>query len=619
MSSVVRKRLTARKRLLPVGTALLVAMLGLPPNVQAKVPQSLRVSMTTDKARYAPGESVQLQVSIMNPSNQTVTGNVYLVIHHLNQQIAVLPGQSVSLAAKSTRLVTVSWHPPTSDYQGYLVQGMVQSGKMATAATFETAIDVSSNWTRFPRYGFVSEYPKMSKSQMTQELDELNNYHIDGLQFYDWQWKHDVPLAGTVAKPAAAWHDIAGRTNYRQTVSGLIQTGHKLGMESFNYNLLYGAWAGYQTDGSGVKPAWGLYSDNGGNLQVSFGMPGGWSTSAIDVFNPANLGWRQYILRQETKVFQAYAFDGWQVDQLGDQGLVFDAKGKPVDVEASFAPFLNDAVNTLHKQVIFNDVGGYGLSSVVADSKESVAYIECWPGAGQVTLGDLQNTINAAGILSQGKKSTVLAAYLDSDYANGFSSQNPGYFNEPGVLLADATIFASGGDHIELGDNLQMLNAPYFPNHNLIMNSGLKAHLLSDYNFMVAYENLLRGGLKNTTNTTLLKGHKTSTDGSTQTVWTFSKTNRRFDVLQLINLIGENDNFWQDSSATQPAPKTLRNMSVKYYVGKDKVKRVFVASPDASNGATQVLRFSAGHDRRGNYVQFTLPSLEYWDMVYMQK
>ena len=607
---------TSRKRLLIAAVAMSGSTITLVPNVHATTTQWMTASATTDKARYTPGEPVKLRVLVMNPSQTSVTGNVYVTASHLNHQIESLPPQPINVGAKQTRMVTITWNPPNTDYEGYLVRGFIESGK-TKRASFETAVDVSSTWDRFPRYGFVSDYPKMTRAQMRQELEALNAYHIDGLQFYDWQWKHDVPLKGTVAHPAASWHDIAGRTNYRQTVLGLIQEGHRLHMESFNYNLLYGAWAGYQKDG--VKASWGLYSDNGGNLQVSVGMPGGWSTNAIDVFNPANPGWRNYILKQEAKVFKAYPFDGWQVDQLGDQGLVFDAKGKPVDLASTFTPFLNDAVNVLHKQIIFNDVGGYGLTSVAAHAKESVAYVECWPSSGQTTLADLQSEIDSVDALSKGTKSPVLAAYLDSNYANGFSNQNQGVFNSPGVLLADATIFASGGDHIEIGDNLQMLDAPYFPNHNLAMSQRLKSRLLSYYNFMVAYENLLRGGMKTATNAVQLNKIRTSTDASPRTVWEFSKVNSHYDVLQLINLVGEGSNFWQDEDAIQPAPKTLHRIAVKYYVGDEKIQSVFLASPDGSSDASTGLKFARGHDAKGNYISFTLPSLAYWDMVYMVK
>jgi len=44
-----------------------------------------------------------------------------------------------------------------------------------------------------PRYGFVTNFA----DNYTQTLIEnrLNLYHLDGVQFYDWEWKQHVPLA----------------------------------------------------------------------------------------------------------------------------------------------------------------------------------------------------------------------------------------------------------------------------------------------------------------------------------------------------------------------------------------------------------------------------------------
>lgn len=598
------------------GVALLTSGLGILPNVAASQSSSLETKIVTDMARYTLGQPVNLQVSITNPTNATVTGAVYVSVDHLSQTITKLSPLSVSIPAQQSQEVTLTWTPPNTDYQGYLVHGDVVSDTGSSLSTFQTAVDVSSDWTKFPRYGYVSDYPQMSMAQATSELEELNAYHIDGLQFYDWQWKHDVPLAGTVKDPASSWQDIALRTNYRQTILDLINEGHSLGMKSFNYNLLYGAWDGSKKDG--VNPAWGLYSDNGGSLPVDVTMPNGWATNAIDVFNPANSVWRNYILNQEANVFKAYPFDGWQVDQLGDLGTVYDVKGNIVNLENTFTPFLNDAVKTLHRQVIFNDVGAYGLPEVAANSNESVAYVECWLQNGQAIFNDLKYTVDQVNTLSKGKKAAVLAAYMDSNYANSFSDQNPGIFDTPGVLLTDATIFASGGDHIELGDNLQMLNAPYFPNHNLVMDNSLKTQLLSYYNFMVAYENLLRGNLRNTSNAITLKGLHTSTDSQSQTVWEFSKAGGDYQVLQLINLYGQNTPLWQDANATARKPKLLQGIQVKYYIGNRHVSSVSLASPDFQSEVSENISFSNGHDKKGNYIQFTIPSLQYWDMVYMK-
>jgi dextranase len=85
------------------------------------------------------------------------------------------------------------------------------------------------------------------------------------------------------------------------------------------------------------------------------------------------------------------------------------------------------------------------------------------------------------------------------------------------VLLTDATIFASGGAHIELGDGHRMLDNEYFPNHNLVPSQQLLDHLRKYYDFDVAYENLLRGALHNNSNQITLSV-PSSTDGTAGTV-----------------------------------------------------------------------------------------------------
>ena len=57
-------------------------------------------------------------------------------------------------------------------------------------------------------------------------VSRLSRYHINGLQFYDWQDEHDKPLAGTREEPAEKWQDIAKRDVYAKTVSGYIEALH---------------------------------------------------------------------------------------------------------------------------------------------------------------------------------------------------------------------------------------------------------------------------------------------------------------------------------------------------------------------------------------------------------
>jgi hypothetical protein len=44
---------------------------------------------------------------------------------------------------------------------------------------------------------------------------------------------------------------------------------------------------------------------------------------------------------------------------------------------------------------------------------------------------------------------------------------------------------------------------------------------------------------------------------------------------------------------------------------------VYWATPDSRTGRMTALSFTTGSNSNGNYVQFTLPSLAYWDMVYL--
>ena len=158
----------------------------------------------------------------------------------------------------------------------------------------------------------------LTSSTATHDMWLLKNYHIDGAQFYDWQWKHHVPLAGSVSSSASSWKNINGTTNYASAVNDYIGGAHCYGMSAMNYNLMYGAFAGYGGHGSGVDYRWGLWTQSNGTNQWNISFPNGWATGNLNIFDPANSGWKNYIYQQEKNVFSAYNFDGWHVDQLGN-------------------------------------------------------------------------------------------------------------------------------------------------------------------------------------------------------------------------------------------------------------------------------------------------------------
>ena len=179
----------------------------------------------TDKSDYRPGEQVQFTVEVHNQTGKDFNGKIVFDCKHIDQ--SVYSGSlDVSLKSGGKKALNFSWLPPNSDFKGYLIEAEAVSGSTLDDH-MGTAVDVSSSWSRYPRYGYLCNYPKMTQSQIDSVVERLSKYHINGLQFYDWQDSHDKPLAGTVTNPSAQWEDIAGRKTYGSTVSGYISALHK--------------------------------------------------------------------------------------------------------------------------------------------------------------------------------------------------------------------------------------------------------------------------------------------------------------------------------------------------------------------------------------------------------
>jgi len=574
-------------------------------------------SLTTNASRYSPSTNVTINANVVNPQSISVSGETLtLNVTHDGVAVGSPLTTTISLSPGQVQNFAMTWTPPATNYQGYLVQGVLTDSNGHVLDTAYTAVDVSSSWAKFPRYGFVTQYG--DNYSQTLIANRLNLYHLDGIQFYDWEWKHHVPLAGTVASPAASWVDIGNDTNYMHSVQTLISDVHSNSAVAMSYNLIYGAWAGYGSDGSGVNYNWGLWWNSNCTNQVNIALTG-LATPNLYVFDPGNANWQSYLFGQMSNEFAVYGFDGWQADQLGNQGTTYTCGGTAVNPSTEFNSFLTNAGTALGKQLVFNAVGQYGQSAIAANADLEFLYTECWPALGQTSYNDLQTTINDNNTYSSGSKATVLAAYPDEAYGNGYTASDPSFFNSPGVLYEDATIFASGADHIELGDIDHMLSEPDYVSAGLLMKPDLQTSMVNYYNFLTAYENLLRDGLSVSSNAISLPGGpSTSTNGTPGTVWTFARSKTGTDVLHFINMLNLTSSAWMDTNANQPAPTPQTNVAVKYYYTSGTApSSVYVASPDVNGGTAQSLSFATGSDGGGNYVTFTLPSLDYWDMAWI--
>ncbi|NWJ50363.1 MAG: cycloisomaltooligosaccharide glucanotransferase [Bacteroidetes bacterium] len=548
-----------------------------------------QVSISTDKACYKPNEQVTFNIDNHLPATTKIR------YKYLNETIY----------ETSLNGLTWNWKVPSDDFKGYMID-LYDIINGAEKIYGSIAVDVSSSWSHFPRYGFLSKYPKLADSEMEIVMNNLNRYHINGIQFYDWEYKHHLPLAGTNTNPFSIWKDIMNRDTYLSTVKQYINLSHQHGMMAMFYNLGFGALNDAYYDG--VSEQWFLYTDKNHVNRDQFNLPCPPFKSNIYLLDPSNIGWQNYIGAKNNDVYSVFNFDGFHIDQLGDRGkALFTYTGNTINLDEAYPSLIESMKRTASdKKLVMNAVNQYGQQGIVSKPVEFL-YTEVWsPNEGYKNLADI---ITANDALSNNSKKTVLAAYMNYDLAN-----NPGYFNTPGVLLTDAVIFAFGGSHLELGEH--MLSKEYFPNENLQMNNDLKTSLSKYYDFLVAYENLLRdGGIFNNPTITSSGNQLQLANWPPQSgkVAVIGKDFSSKQVLHLINFANAISFDWRDKNGTQTIPKTIQNCTLYFSTNKT-VSKVWYASPDVNFGTSSKLAFT----QSGNQVSFILPSLQYWDMIVIE-
>lgn len=439
---------------------LTVCLLFLPSAARAVgiVWESTQLELSTDKACYEPGSTVTFTAVGTIPDGKTL----FVRYRHGNDII-----KKDNFAFEQGN--TWTWKTPNNDFVGYLVDiHYVEDTKEHILGTI--AVDVSSDWKRFPRYGFVADFNDNDKSinkyaNIEAEMKYLNRLHINGVQFQDWQWKHHKPVKFYDDGSLDPWYeDISKRWVGTEYVKKYIEVQHRYGMKSIFYNLCYGAWKNYEADE--VKKEWGLYKKdaNGKWYQDFHDLPSDWQ-SDIYLMNPGNPGWQDYLKARNDEVYKNYDFDGYQVDQVGGRGDVFEENGTKIDLQLNYGYFLR-AMKGHHpdKRLVMNSVGGYGTHHICdakLDGTRTVdfCYNEVW--GEQPNFESLFEIIKSNDKESDHSLQTVFAAYINYDKADRaweYADQN---VNTPGALLTDAVMFAIGGSHLEMGDH--MLTREYFP------------------------------------------------------------------------------------------------------------------------------------------------------------
>lgn len=559
----------------------------------------------TEKSMYAPGETAV--VCLEN-----------------------LPAEATALRARLYSLERCVWDwqlpaskrfplsLPDADGRGYALEVEALDEQQNVLTSAFTAVDVSSSWTKFPRYGYVWDFTPSADAE--SKADEMARYHLNGVQFYDWQYRHHRPLAADLS----GWRDWSGRWISGDTVRAYLRAAHDRGMACMAYNMIYAANETYLTDGSGVQADWRLVRANGADFTCDMDAKLG-PVGVLQYFNLLNPDWQNYIFAQENRVFEAFDFDGWHGDTIGENGpmrtadggpLGYDADGKPIYlVKDGYTAFLNAAKAAIgDKYLAFNPVGAQGIENVNVSAVD-VLYTEFWPWDRNANgrLYDDYYTLHRAilGACEQsGGKSLIVAAYVN--YRNPKAAFNPAT-----VRMLDCVVFASGGSRIELGNGGNMLSDEYFPaDGKKRMDDGLRSAVGRLYDFLVAYENLLRDGQRPVSRTVRLENLPVSTDGRSDTVWCFAKADSSTEIYHFLNLTGTDDG-WRDEEQTKKPPIAHENVKTRLYTDYP-VREVWLASPDGESPLPLPLEFQTGRDANGAYAEFTQPALEYWNLIFLR-
>ena len=517
------------------------------------------VDLYAAKGTFSPGEMVQVMAEVEGGVGETAV--IHLTIFHLTKPIDTLT-HSVVLQ-KVEQNIQLEWQAPLAAPRGYGVTAELRNPSGSVMDTTSTAFDMLPDWTTFPRYGFLTDFAP-NRADISETLDALAQFHINGLQFYDWQYRHD-----TLLPPASDYIDPLGRALSLDTVRAFIEAAHVRGMAAMPYLAVYAASVKFWQ----AHMEWALYDADGQPFTFEDFL------GLMDP-TPGSL-WIEHLRGECSQVLAKLPFDGLHVDQYGDPKEGFDVAGSPVDIPAAFTAFIQTLKET-HPQaaVVFNAVGNWPIEALAAAPQDFV-YIEIWPP--DVYYRDVRRIVADARAMSGGKP-VVIALYLPA--------------NQPeNVRLADALIFSLGGSRIELGEQAQLLADPYFPKHQT-PSLQLKRTLRRYYDFVVRYGELLGPTAK------LLENYEVTTPSG---VWVVVRSCPGWLVLSLINLSGLGDPQWDEE---QVVPEVVTAVPIQIDIAKS-IHQTWWASPDKNDLGLMPLPWTADNKT----ISITLPKLDHWAMI----
>jgi dextranase len=399
-------------------------------------------------------------------------------------------------------------------------------------------------------------------------LETLLPYHINALQFYDWQYRHDQLVA-----PSADYQDPLGRSLSLDTVKRLVQFARSRGVGAMAYAAVYAASVDFQRQ----HPRWALYDATGQPLEFE---------SFLGYMDPTSgRPWSGHLLDQCARAMTEVGFAGIHLDQYGEPRLAFDSDGDEVDLPAAFSNFVADLKRRRPEtSATLNAVKNWPMEEL-STSREDFYYVELWPDT--PSYPEVERVVREARECGNGKQ-VVVALYVPAE-------------REANVLLVDAMILASGGTRIELGEDRRLLADPYFPNHEQI-STELGRALLRYWDTAVRYGDLLFDREVPADSTLEVEGP----DG----VWTGPYQSHGWLVVALVNFRGLGDARWDRA---HPPPDALVDAALRVR-GGPAIVSVWWVDPDGQSARPQPLERHVV----GLSTVVLIPSLHYWGLLLLE-
>ncbi|WP_156761407.1 glycoside hydrolase family 66 protein [Microbacterium karelineae] len=528
---------------------------------------STDLTLLPTRAVYEPGHTVEVEIRRSKPPVGTLT------LWRLGERIAVVP-------VNEDRTVSLGTLPVGS----YGVELDVDG------TTARTAVQVLDDSRSRLRYGFVASYAPDKDAEAVRDM--ARRLHLNGIQFYDWAYRHADLLGG-----GEHYEDALGQPIVLATVRRLVDTLREGGTSSYGYAAVYAV-------GPEEWPAW---------RQHALLRPDGEPYALGDflfIIDPAARPWLEHFTRDLVDATEAVGFDGFHLDQYGYPKFASTPDGTRVDVADSFVQMVETVREALpDSRLVFNNVNDFPTWDT-ASSPQDVVYIEPWQPVD--TLGALAAVATRAKSVA-GDRPVVLAAYQH------VYDRAPAHIADLSAAFTMATLFSHGTTQLLAGEEGRLLVDPYYVRNREASSETIEM-LARWYDFAVEHDSLLFDPRIAEVTASFVGEHNADLDvrysaaevsetAAPGAVWRRVTRTAEGLVVHLINLAGQSDALW-DAPRSEPADPGAGELRFRYVRGR--IPRVRVADPD---GTPRLHDLDVRLD--GDDAIVALPAINIWQVIHV--